>query len=365
MAHSALRHIEWDVCLLEPQRDREVELYMRRALGHVPPMARYLAPIPWVVRSIVGMSAYGALLAHTELRMADLVGIIVSQDRSCRYCYAATRVLLRLQGYPETRIRQLEGDLLAAELDQRERAGLKFARILSRANPRPGPAELEALRVQGFDDAAARELAFVVVSFVYYTILSTLPALSPEGIERLPDRLYVRMFRPFFSKLAHTGIRRGHPEAMPPEAEQGPFGRIVGGLSGLPSARAVRRVLDEALSPTVISPRAKMLIFGVIARGLGSTYAEKEAARIAGQHGIDPKDFDHAVAHLSSPALQPLESVLLSEARQTIRYRPIEMQRRARALLDQISVPQFVEFVGIAALANAVCRLGLVFDALE
>jgi hypothetical protein len=38
------------------------------------------------------------------------------------------------------------------------------------------------------------------------------------------------------------------------------------------------------------------------------------------------------------------------------------LQRRARKLLDQISVPQFVDFVGTAALANSVTRLALVLE---
>jgi hypothetical protein len=34
------------------------------------------------------------------------------------------------------------------------------------------------------------------------------------------------------------------------------------------------------------------------------------------------------------------------------------MQRRARALRDRLSSPQILEAIGVAALANGLCRMG-------
>ena len=49
-------------------------------------------------------------------------------------------------------------------------------------------------------------------------------------------------------------------------------------------------------------------------------------------------------------------------ARETIWYRPAEIQRRARTLLDKLDAAQFVELIGTVSLANAVSRLAIVLD---
>ena len=44
-------------------------------------------------------------------------------------------------------------------------------------------------------------------------------------------------------------------------------------------------------------------------------------------------------------------------ARETIWYRPAEIQRQARSVRDRVTAEPFVDLVGTVALANAVCRL--------
>ena len=44
-------------------------------------------------------------------------------------------------------------------------------------------------------------------------------------------------------------------------------------------------------------------------------------------------------------------------ARETVWYQPAGIQRRARALRDEIGAPQLLEAIGVLALANALCRL--------
>jgi len=55
--------------------------------------------------------------------------------------------------------------------------------------------------------------------------------------------------------------------------------------------------------------------------------------------------------------LDDIERLLLRFARETIWYDPAALQRRARTLLDRLSVPQFLEAAGVAALANGLCRM--------
>jgi hypothetical protein len=49
-------------------------------------------------------------------------------------------------------------------------------------------------------------------------------------------------------------------------------------------------------------------------------------------------------------------------ARETVWYRAAPIQRRAREVRDRIGVTAFVDLIGIASLANGLCRLGGIVD---
>ena len=57
------------------------------------------------------------------------------------------------------------------------------------------------------------------------------------------------------------------------------------------------------------------------------------------------------------------EARLVPFARETVRYQPAAIQRRMRELARGLSPEEVLEAVGIAALANAVCRMSVVIDA--
>jgi alkylhydroperoxidase family enzyme len=127
----------------------------------------------------------------------------------------------------------------------------------------------------------------------------------------------------------------------------------------LPAALTFHRLLGEAFASPLLSAKTKTLIFAVIARGLGSALSEGEARRMAIAQEMPESLFDAVLAHLDAPALDPGERAMMRLARDTIRPRPAEIQRRGRALLTQVDPSQFVEFVGTTALANAICRLAV------
>ena len=80
---------------------------------------------------------------------------------------------------------------------------------------------------------------------------------------------------------------------------------------------------------------------------------------ITGGEPLLRDDLEEILAHLSSPKLDPVEAVLVPFARDTVRYEPVLIQRRARTVSEQLSGPQFLEALGIVGLANMLCRLGL------
>jgi alkylhydroperoxidase family enzyme len=78
------------------------------------------------------------------------------------------------------------------------------------------------------------------------------------------------------------------------------------------------------------------------------------------REGLSDKGVEDALTHLASPELSPAEVAIASLARETLWYRPAPLQRHAQRVRPLFSAEEFLELVGTAALANAVCRLAAV-----
>ena len=355
---SAMQEIEWEECLLEPRRDKAVEREIRKAGGLVLPTLSFYHPCPWLARSS-GKTYRSRQLVHTELALADLIFLVVSQDNSCRYCYASQRSLLRIQGFDEERIQLLEDMSFTAEDDPRERLALEFARRVSRANPPPSTAEKDALREASYNEESVKEIAYVAAFTVFANRITTLPAVPLEQVDGLDRRWYIKLFRPLIASYFRSRSQLGQPEFLPPELKSGPFSYLTNELDGLPIARTSRELLDSAWSSPILTERAKALVFAVVARGLDSKRSEREATDLLTQHGLDEGQIQEVLSHLASPELDPIEAAIVPFARETIRPRPADIQRRGRKLREQLTVEQFVELIGVVGLANATCRLSL------
>jgi AhpD family alkylhydroperoxidase len=357
----ALETVEWEACLLEPVADPAGRRAVRRALGFVPHGYSFFLDSPWMPRVLVLFELNNLPLVHVSPALNGFLALVVSQDNACRYCYTATRSLLRILGYPEARIRRLEDDLAGTSLAPRERLVLDFARRVSHASPLASLEDARALLDAGWDEAGVREIAFVSAVNVFYNRISTLPALPVEPLERMTSSWLFRLVRPVIAwKLRPPPAAA--PEALPPGRDAGPFAAFVRAFDGLPIAARLREAMDVAWQSDTLGRRAKALVFAVVARGLGCAAAEAEATRLAAAEGLAPADVAHVLAHLASPALDPVERLIVPFARETIRYEPAHVQRRARALCEQLTRAQFVELIGVAALANALCRLNVALD---
>src|SRR5262249_17319728 len=69
----------------------------QRVGGALPGWASRLAAVPWVVRASARIVQ--KRIAYMPMPLWDLIGFVVSQDNSCRYCYGITRALLKIAGY--------------------------------------------------------------------------------------------------------------------------------------------------------------------------------------------------------------------------------------------------------------------------
>jgi alkylhydroperoxidase family enzyme len=179
-------------------------------------------------------------------------------------------------------------------------------------------------------------------------------------MEALPERWRTRLLRPVLGRIVRRYRFRGAPAALTDAQRQGPFADVVAGFDGLQIGGVLHGALAAAWASPVLPARTKALMFAVVARALGCTHTEDEARRLARAAGVADADAEQALAHLDSPALDDLERVLLPFARETVWYQPAAIQRRARELRETIGSERFLEVVAVAALANAVCRLGFV-----
>jgi AhpD family alkylhydroperoxidase len=356
----ALAAVEWETCVLEPVRDRASERFVRKAVGMVPPGARYFFPSPWATRSLVALGFGTIPLRHVSGDLSEMIALVVSQDNSCRYCYAATRSILRILGFSEARIRRLEQDYLTADLPPRDVAALEFARCVSRATPLATCADWAPLLELGLSPAGVKEIAFIAACNVFFNRTSTLPAL-PFDEGDFAGRWYVRLLRPLVARMMRARYTR-EPAPLTAAQRKGPFAEIVNALDGLPGAARLRAVIDDAWDSPVLARRTKGLMFAVIARGIGSRVCEDEARRLLAAEGESPAAIEQALAHLSGPGVAPIDAAAAALARESIWVRPAHIQRHVRSMRSLLTHEQILDLIVVAALANMVCRLAVVID---
>lgn len=357
-----IEEIEWEACFVEPRRDRELERELRRRYGNPPPGVSYFTACPWLARALAHLDLEKRRLLRLSHRLAEEIQLVVSQDNSCRYCFAASRLLLRLAGVPESRVRRLEQELLVDDLPPEERQLLDLARRISRASPPVTRADLDKLVELGVAWDALRETVLLAAIAAAFNRIATLLALPPTFFERLPDRWPIRLTRPLLGRFVARRFRSGQPVALPAELVSAPFGGLVAPFNGLSLARGATEVIDDAWRSPLLPPRTKALIFAVVARGLGCVGSEREALRLLAAEGVPETEVNPVLDHLDTSRLDEVERLAVPFARETIRYRPAPIQRRARAVREKMDEPQFLELVGIVALANTVCRLAAVSD---
>jgi alkylhydroperoxidase family enzyme len=352
-----INEIEWEAPLLEPRPSPEFEKRFRRQTGRPGAIMRYWVGSEWMSDTVLRLSTQLSTYVAIDPELADRVGLVVSQENSCRFCFGAQRVLMRGLGIPEARIAELEQQQRLGEISTRDHAALNYARKLSRARPGPSATELTALRDAGLDALQIAELSGQVALHMFFNRISTFIALPPRPMERIPDAWWMRLLqpvlKPYFVRMRHHESRAG----FDPEHIAGPFGFVLAGLEGLPMARELRSVLDGAFASPTLSPRAAALAFAVVARALGSESAEAEARRLLVEGGTPDGEIDAVLTHLAADGLSQAEQASVAFARDSVWYVPAPIQRRLRALKPQLSDGQFVELVGVVSLANSICRL--------
>jgi alkylhydroperoxidase family enzyme len=349
------REIQWSDPVLPALIEPEVEARIKRQFGMVPDLVRRIASCPWLLRT----SLYWAQYRYTHLthRQQDIGSLVASQENACRYCYGSARAAMRLLGYGERLITRIERDSQLAELDEKERAFIRFCRNLARSKPRPGRAMREELLALGFTPLAVAEMAFLIVNTCHSNRLCTLLACKPEAaVEAMAEKWFVWVLRPLIRYMMRKGPRQ---VALPAQPEGGPLSAVADTLRGLPARDVVQISLTEAFRSEVIAPSTKALMFAVIARTLDCPYCEMEMLGMLERQGFPRTELEASLASFSATREDPQAEALLSFARNTVHYQPQEIQRHTRELLALVGPEKTLEAVGVAALANATVRLAV------
>jgi alkylhydroperoxidase family enzyme len=266
------------------------------------------------------------------------------------------RAQLRLLGVNEERMQRMEQQLASGGLDPRTDAMLRYARRLCRASPLVTPADRAPLAEAGIGPDDIREVAYVSAAVGFMNRMGTIPALPPQPWEKAPDQIVARLFRPLIAAMIRSWRKPGH--ALPqPLHPQGPFAALIGIYGDSPIGQVLGDALRDMWGSAVLPRRVKALGFAVIAHGLGAENAKREATRVLAEEGMTPEEITPLLANLGGRGLDATEIAVLSFARDSIWYEPQQIQKRAKQLHAQLTPPQFVEAIGVASLANAVCRL--------
>ena len=326
----------------------ELHTEVKRYIGTVSEHFGVLARVPWMVRMQCRLMR--APVAELHRRMVPLTHLAVSQDNSCHFCYGQTRGMLSILGYSDAQIAALESEtVLSAE----EQLALAFVRKLSRANPRPDRREIEAMRTAGWSQQAIAELAFVGATAAYANRVCTGLGFQRPPMEAIAQRPVLRLLaRPF---LGWKMRRPPDEEARPLDAEPG--AKVVRLLEGSPCALTLRHMIDDMFASTVLSARAKLLIIAVVGRAVGCEYAARELPPRLATLGLSAGEVEQALGNLDAPGLDRVERLVMPFARDTVRYQPATIQERVRALATTLTPEETLEALGVAALANAFCRL--------
>lgn len=354
--------IEWDDPVFPPPppgpMPPALTNLVRSVFVYVPAWTESLRWCPWVLEMVI--SGIVAPPVHLDVHFVALLRLVISQDNSCRYCYGTSRMYLQILGYSEDFIRTLEHDLLAADLDPKRRAGLDYARLLSRANPRPGDSHHAALRELGYTDAAIAEIAAFAAVWVMETRFAILGALPPHPLAAIAERWWVKMARPLLAGLLRRSARNIPPTTVDPARRVPAFDDMIGALGALPIATALRKIVDAAFTEGPLPRRTRVLLTAVIGRALGCQATERGLGSLLGPGDPDPAAIDAMLTRLDADWLDERERFLVPVAREAARsVQPRVIQRRMHELRARLSPAELIDFVGVVAVACALARLGM------
>jgi alkylhydroperoxidase family enzyme len=345
--------IEWGPSLLPDEVDPELAAKLKRMFGGtMPNVFRKVGTVPWLVE--LWLALMRRRHSCVPIGLIDVATFVASQENSCRYCYGGQRATIRLLGFSEKQVQQIENRLELEQLSPLERAAVPYAAALTRMLRPPTAAEREPLLQAGLSPLQVAELTFLIALNCAATRVGTLAAVPPDlQYEELPEKWFMKLLGPVLRTMMKPETVK--PAPIPP----GPFAAVLAPLGDTVGARAMREAIDGLLADSPLPRRTKLLVLLTIAQAMGSTAMRAECVLLLGEVGLTAEQADEVSQHLASPVLDPLEAKLVPLARETIRYRPpAPIQARVREATVGLPSRAIRDCLGAAAVGNALGRIG-------
>lgn len=164
----------------QPVDTQAVLAEIERAFGFVPNLFRaYTAYPPLLAANWAKVRA--TLLEGTLRReVKEAIALLISRDEACAYCIGAHTASLRMLGFSEQAVADMESTLASDAFTDKERALIDFARH-AHAEPAHMTVALEQLRTQGIPMAEMVEALGVMELFAAFTRFADALGIEPDA----------------------------------------------------------------------------------------------------------------------------------------------------------------------------------------
>lgn len=353
-----LNEINWADPVLPVHEDPEWEAKVKSVMGDIPDIAQRVAPSPWLREAIFkwpNLRSY-----HISRQMHNIESLVVAQENACRFCYGVARTYLRVFGLSEKQISKLERQVHLAELDEKDRAFIRFCRDLARSNPRPTRKDLDRLIELGFSEEAIVETAFHVANSCFLNRVATFISAPPmRSLEKMSSGLISRLMRPLVRRQL---VKMEFDLDGNGEHTASSFNSILQSMEGIPYGQVIEEGLKAVFNSEVLSQELKILMFAVVAHALECKFCKAETRRMAGEVGIGEDEFNATLTTLASSRLPADEQKILAWTRETIHYQTEQIQRKMHMLAKEIDNRKLLEAIGVASVANMTVRLAVLLE---
>lgn len=159
----------------ESQAGPELKAIYRKldqALGFLPHYFKSLGAMPKVIEAQLQMD--DAIMSDGALskQVKEQIAIVVSSINSSSYCVKFHMEVLRRFGVDRAMEKKLTSDFENAPVEPKVKALFRFAEKLTKKPDDIAESDVEAMKAEGWDDAAVRETVLTVAYFGYINRVS-------------------------------------------------------------------------------------------------------------------------------------------------------------------------------------------------